>query len=132
MAFEVTPASTDDREGPRNLMDGQSGLVVLGDKGYAGEALAGDLSRQGICLMALRRSNSRTDWPGHAHQLIFRLCGRVETVFSQLSGQLNAEWVLARIFQGLRARLANKILAYNLCMVLNRVFGEDCELARIK
>lgn len=131
-AFEVTSASTDDREGLRDLVDGQSGLVILGDKGYAGKALAEDLSRQGICLMALRRSNSRNDWPRHVRQLIFRLRRRVETVFSQLSGQLNAERVLARSFQGLCTRLANKILAYNLCMVLNHIFGEDCELARIK
>lgn len=131
-AFEVTPASTDDREGLRDLVDGQSGLVVLGDKGYTGGALADDLSRQGIYLMALKRSNSRTDWPRHMRQLIFRLRRRVETVFSQLSGQLNAERVLTRSFQGLCTRLANKILAYNLCMTLNNIFGEDYELARIK
>lgn len=31
--FEITPASTDDREGLKDIMDGKSGLVVLGDKG---------------------------------------------------------------------------------------------------
>ncbi|MCR2046210.1 IS982 family transposase [Acetatifactor muris] len=122
--FEVTPASTDDREGLRDLVDGQHGLVVPGDKGYVGEALAEDMSGQGICLMALRRSNSRTDWPRPVRQLIFRLRRRVETVFSQLTEQLNAERVLAKSFQGLCTRLANKILAYNLCMVLNSIFGE--------
>ncbi len=131
-AFEVTPASTDDREGLRDLVDGQSGLVLLGDKGYTSETLVEGLSRQGICLMALKCSNSRTDWPRHVRQLIFRLRRRVEMVFSQLSGQLNAERVLARSFQGLCMRLANKILAYNLCMVLNSLFGKDWELARIK
>lgn len=131
-AFEITPASTDDREGLRDLVDGQHGLVVLGDKGYIGEALVEDMSGQGICLMALRRSNSRTDWPRSVRQLIFRLRRRVETVFSQLTEQLNAERVLAKSFQGLCTRLANKILAYNLCMVLNSIFGEDCELAQIK
>ena len=130
--FEVTPASTDDREGLRDLVDGQHGLVVLGDKGYIGEALVEDMSGQGICLMALRRSNSRTDWPRPVRQLIFRLRRRVETVFSQLTEQLNAERVPAKSFQGLCIRLANKILAYNLCMVLNSIFGEDCELAQIK
>ena len=37
--FEITPASTDDREGLRDIIEGQSGLVILGDKGYVGEAL---------------------------------------------------------------------------------------------
>lgn len=115
-----------------DLVDGQSGLVILGDKGDTGEVLTENLSRQGIRLMALKRSNSKTDWPRHERQLIFRLRRRVETVFSQLSGQINAERVHARSFQGMCMRLVNKILAYNLCMVLNRTFGEDCELALIK
>ena len=39
-SFEVTPASTDDREGLRDIVENQSGLVILGDKGYAGEKLS--------------------------------------------------------------------------------------------
>ena len=38
-AFELTPASVDDQEGLRDLAENQFGLVVLGDKGYTGEAL---------------------------------------------------------------------------------------------
>ncbi len=36
-AFEVTTASVDDREGLRDLAENKLGLVILGDKGYAGE-----------------------------------------------------------------------------------------------
>lgn len=32
--FEITPASTEDRKGLRDMIEGQSGLVILGDKGY--------------------------------------------------------------------------------------------------
>ena len=67
--FEITPASTDDREGLKDIMDGKSGLVVLGDKGYVGKSLAKEI---------------------------------------------------------------NKILAYNLCLALNSIFHETCELGRIK
>ncbi len=105
---------------------------MLGDKGYVGETLVENMSGQGICLMALKRPNSRTDWPRPVRQLMFRLRRRIETVSSQLAGQLNAERVLAKSFQGLYTRLTNKILAYDLCMVLNRIFGEGCELAQIK
>ena len=31
-----------------------------------------------------------------------------------------------------RTRFTNKILAYNLCIVWNSIFGEICELAQIK
>ena len=130
--FEITPASTDDREGLKDIIEGQSGLVILGDKGYVGEALTRELSDQGICLMALKRSNSKADWPKSMRQLIFKLRRRVETVFSQLNEQLNAERVLAKSFQGLCTRLANKILGYNLCLVINSIFHETYELGKIK
>ncbi len=55
-AFEVTPASVDDREGLRDLAEKRCGLVILGDKGYTGEALFDDMCRKGICLMSLKPS----------------------------------------------------------------------------
>lgn len=126
--FEITPASTDDREGLRDIVEGQSDLVTLGDKGYVGEALTRKMSVQGICLMALKRSNSKADWPKSVRQLIFKLRRRVEIVFSQL----NAERVLAKSFQGLCSRLANKILGCNHCLALNSIFHETCEVGKIK
>ena len=131
-SFEVTPASTDDREGLRDMVENQSGLVILSDKGYTGEKLSREMLEQGICLMSLERSNSKTNWPKSVRQLIFKLRRRVETVFSQLSEQLNAEKVLARSFQGLCTRLVNKILAYNLCLALNSILSKTFELSKIK
>ena len=61
--FEITPASTDDLESQRDIVEGQSGLVILGDKGYVEEVLTRKLSDQGICFVALKRSNSKADWP---------------------------------------------------------------------
>ena len=86
-----------------------------------------EMQEKNICLFALKRSNSKENWPKSVRQLIFKLRRRVETVFSQLSGQLNAERVLAKSFQGLCTRLVNKVLAYNLCIALNSIFGETCE-----
>lgn len=74
--------STGDRERLRDMVENQSGLVILADKGYVGENLVLEMKEQGICLMALKRSNSRTDWPQSVRQLIFKLRRRVETVFS--------------------------------------------------
>ena len=130
--FEITPASVDDREGLRDLTDGRSDITILGDKGYVGEHLLEEQKEQGICLMSLKRSNSKRNWPNSVKQLIFRLRRRVETVFSQLSEQLNAERVLAKSFQGLCTRLVNKILAHNLCMVMQLLFGNTFELGQIK
>ena len=130
--FEITPASTDDREGLRDMTDGVSGITILGDKGYIGEQLNNEMQEQGICLMSLKRSNSKNNWPKAVRQLIFQFRRRVETVFSQLSEQLNAERVLAKSFQGRCTRLVNKILAYNLCLVLNHLFGKTYDIMKIK
>ena len=66
------------------------------------------MKEQGICLMSLKRSNSKNNWTKSVRQLIFRLRRRVETVFSQLSEQLNAERVLAKSFEGMCTRLDRK------------------------
>lgn len=131
-AFEITPASVDDREGLRDLAENHLGLVILGDKGYTGEALFEDMHAKGICLMSLKPSNYKTNWPRKVRQLIFRFRRRVETVFSQLSEQMNAEKVLAKSFQGLCTRLQNKILGHNLCMAFNSIFSETCDIGKIK
>ena len=122
-SFEITPASTDDRKGLRDLTDHWSNVTILADKGYAGKNMRHEMLEKNICLFALKRSNSKENWPRSIRQLIFKLRRRVETVFSQLSGQLNAERGLARSFQGLCTRLVNKVLGYNLCIALNNGTG---------
>ena len=131
-AFEITPASVDDREGLRDLAENQFGLVILGDKGYTGENLYDDMRKKGICLMSLKPSNYKKNWSREIRQLIFRSRRRVETVFSQLSEQLNAERVLAKSFRGLCTRLQNKVLGHNLCMAFNSIFQQVCEIGKIK
>lgn len=61
-AFEVTLASTDDREGSRDIVSEQSIFAVIGDKGYIGEKLASNMAEQKICLLALKRNNSKHNW----------------------------------------------------------------------
>ena len=131
-AFEITPASVDDREGLRDLAENHLGLVILGDKGYTGRILWEDMKQQGVCLMSLKPSNYKENWPREVRQLIFRFRWRVETVFSQLTEQTNAERVLAKSFRGLCTRLQNKILGHNLCMAFNSIFREPCDIGKIK
>ena len=80
-AFEITPASTDDREGLRDLVDNCSNITILADKGYVGEKLMQEMQEQTICLFALKRSNSKENWPKSVRQLIFKLRRRVEMSF---------------------------------------------------
>ena len=87
-----------------------------------------DLTALGQKMREARKNKELTQ----QDQLIFKQRRRVETVFSQLTGQLNAERVLTKSFQGLCTRLVNKVLAYNLCIALNSIFNEPCELGKIK
>ena len=129
-AYEVTPASVDDREVMPDIVTNQFGLVVLGDKGYVGEHLTQEMKKQKICLMSLKHSNSKTDWPRPIRQLIFWLRRSIETVFSLLSEQLNTKKVRTKGFQGLCPRLVNKMLAYYLCLVMNYLFYGNYELGK--
>ena len=131
-AFEITPASTDDREGLRDLVGNCSNITILADKGYVGEKLMQEMQEQTICLFALKRSNSKENWPKSVRQLIFKLRRRVETVFSQLSGQLNAERVLAKSFQAYAPVWLIKYWHTTSALHLNSIFGETCELGKIK
>lgn len=38
--FEIALASTDNLESRKDIIDGQSNLIILVNKGYAGESLA--------------------------------------------------------------------------------------------
>lgn len=132
VAYDITPASADDREGLRDLAEERSGIVVLGDKGYVGEAFREELAQRGVKLMAQKRANSKKKWTKAERQRIFKLRRRIETVFSQLSDQLKAERVLAKSFNGLCTRLSNKMLAYNLCYAMNRTMGKENQAMQIK
>ena len=85
-------------------------LSVIGDKGYVGRQIHEDMASRDICLAALKRNNSKNQCSKPFRQMIFKSRRRIETVFSQLSEQLNAERVLAKTFRGLCTRLVNKIL----------------------
>ena len=76
-------------------------LSVSGDKGYVGRQIHEDMASRDICLAALKRNNSKNQCSKPFRQMIFKSCRRIETVFSQLSEQLNAERVLVRTLRGL-------------------------------
>lgn len=48
--FEITPASTDDWEDLRDIVEGQSGLIILDDKGHVGESLTREMEIRGSAL----------------------------------------------------------------------------------
>ena len=129
----VTPASIDDRDAVWELVEEYNRhLKLIGDKGYVGARFAEDLAdEKGVLMIALKRKNTKNPDPKPVRQHIFKVRRRIETSFSQLDDQFNAETTRAKTLWGLLARLQTKILAFNLCFAINWIIGAD-NLAHIK
>jgi len=133
--FILTAANADDREAIWELVEQYNRhLTLIGDKGYISIRLADDLrDERGICLIYMKRSNAKDSPPKQVRQAVFKVRRRIETSFSQLSDQFNIQTTRAKSLCGLIARLHTKILAFNLCFLLNQMLGCDYRaLAKIK
>ncbi len=80
----------------------------------------------------MKRDNAKNPHPKWLRQHIFKLRRRIETTFSQLSGQLNINKVLTKSLLGLISRLRTKILAHNICYSINQMLGNNVNLEHIK
>jgi IS5 family transposase len=132
--FIVTPASTDDRDALMDLAWGKGHhYFLIGDKGYIKKELADFLyEHRNISLIAIQRKNAKEKYPPMVGRVIVKMRRRIETTFSQLSGQFNAERVLAKTFHGLLTRLISKFFAFNLMFFINFALGNFLHPARVK
>jgi len=133
--FILTPASVDDREAVWELVETYNRhLVMIGDKGYIKAQLAEDLRvEKGITLIYLKRRNAKDQYPKCFRQAVFKIRRRIETSFSQLADQFNIETTRAKSLWGLQVRLQTKVLAYNICFLLNQLLGRSFfDLPKIK
>jgi hypothetical protein len=122
--FELTPANCTDLEAGFEMLCEHTDLEVLGDKGYISAAKAAELwEKNRIHLRTIPRSNQKqqvSEAFRHLHNAIRQL---IETVNSQLSGQLGIEKNYAHTFWGLCTRLYSKLTAHTLCIYINRLLG---------
>lgn len=132
--FVITPASTDDREVLLDLAVAKGyHYNMIGDKGYIDKLLADFLFEyRNISLFAMKRSNAKEKYPAMIARTIFKMRRRIETTFSQLSGQFNSERVFAKSFHGLLTRLISKFFAFNLMFFINFALGNFSHPARVK
>jgi hypothetical protein len=123
--FELTPANCPDLEAGFELLSEHSDLEVLGDKGYISAAKTEELRQKNrIHLRTIPRSNQKlhiSEAFRHLHNTIRQL---IETVNSQLSGQLGIEKNYAHTFWGLCTRLYSKLTAHTMCIYINRLLGK--------
>lgn len=123
--FELTAANCSDLEAGFELLSEHTDLEVLGDKGYISAEKAAELwEKNRIRLRTIPRANQKqqvSEAYRHFHNAIRQL---IETVNSQLSGQLDIEKNYAHTFWGLCTRLYSKLTAHTLCIYINRLLGK--------
>ena len=98
---------------------------VFGDKGYVDKNLEQEFKSRGQFLFALKRDNAKNNLSEEKRKFLLKYRKRIETVFAQLADQFNIERVLAKSFLGLSVRLLTKILAFNLCLLTNKIFNHN-------
>jgi hypothetical protein len=132
--FVITPASIDDREAIFDLAQSKEHhYYMIGDKGYIDKLLADLLfEHRNISLVAMKRKNAKEKYPAMIARIIFKMRRRIETTFSQLTAQFNAERVFAKTFHGLLTRLISKFFAFNLMFFINFALGNFSDPARVK
>lgn len=117
--FSLTPANGSEREAMRDVVAPIHGLLI-GDKGYLGQALAQELLNHEILLQTPLRSNMQPQFDRAWVRLGQRVRRRIETVISQLVERFHLEKVRARDIWHLSNRLNRKLLAHTVCFWLNR------------
>ena len=123
--FELTSATGDERVVADALLRDRGHGTYLGDKGYVDDALAQTLwDESGVRLVTLRRKNQHHQLPEATRRMINQVRQTIETVNSQLAGQLRIQINYAVTFWGLCARLYTKLAAHTLCIALNRWLGD--------
>lgn len=111
----LAPASFVDGKVLEALVENQSDLVLIGDKGYTDAELEERLwHTRRIQLLPLRRKNEKRQWSEAIRHILGRVRHHVETVFSVASTTFNLERPRGRSLAGHVVRVATIILAHTL------------------
>lgn len=117
LGYTLVPANELEREGLRDLLAGQPASVVLADRGLEGRGYTASLAADGHQLLTPARertpANSRRERTLASARLV------VESAFANLKVQMRLEHHLAKTPAGLALRIAQRLLALTLGILLN-------------
>ena len=118
--FALAPANHHDGALAAQLLEDKAGLTVLGDTGYRNGPLQDQLAaRHDLTLLTPRRKNQLPQLPTALTAAINHFRQIIETVNSQLVGQLNRQRNRAKSVSGLCARVQAKLAAHTVGLYLN-------------
>jgi hypothetical protein len=121
LGYTIVPANEKEYEPLADLLTGTPSEVVIADKGFWGRAYAARLAANGTRLLTPDRTRNTANEQRERALASTRLV--IESVYSNLKGQMRLEQHLARTPAGLVVRIAQRILALTLGILLNTLTG---------
>jgi len=121
LGYTIVPANEKEYEPLADLLTGTAAEVVVADKGFWGHEYAHRLAASGTRLLTPDRT--RTDENELYEHALASTRLVIESVFSNLKEQMRLDRHLARTPAGLAVRIAQRILALTLGMLLNTING---------
>jgi Transposase DDE domain len=121
LGYTIVPANEKEYEPLADLLTGTPSAVVVADKGFWGRDYQARLAANSTTLLTPDRTRTAANL--HRERALASTRLVIESVFSNLKGQMRLERHLARTPAGLALRIAQRILALSLGMLLNKLSG---------
>ena len=121
LGYTIVPANEKEYEPLADLLTGTPSEVVVADKGFWGRDYNSRLTAAGTTLLTPDRTRTATNEQRERALASTRLV--IESVFANLKGQMRLERHLAKTPAGLAARIAQRILALTIGILLNTLTG---------
>jgi hypothetical protein len=121
LGYTVVPANEKEYEPLADLLTGTPAEVVIADKGLWGRAYRERLAACGTALLTPDRTRTAANIGRERALASSRLV--IESVFANLKGQMRLERHLAKTPAGLAVRIAQRILALTIGILLNPLAG---------
>jgi Transposase DDE domain len=121
VGYDLTPAGEREYEATYRLAQAHPGTTLFADKGLWGARFQRTLELIDIQLVTPDHHRLGQRPPSEVEKARIRLV--IESVFSNLKRQMRLEHHLAKTLPGLAQRIAQRLLALTLGMLLNQILG---------
>ena len=127
LVYDLVPAHMDERQAAQTVLQRVRDTQVLADKGFIGKDWQGTiLSQTGNVVWTYKRRNQTTKNPPIVAYFLARFRRQIETTFDLLQNTGRClERLLARSVIGLVTRIAAKMTAYCLTLILKQFHHID-------
>jgi len=121
LGYTIVPANEHEYEPLADLLTGTPAEVVIADKGFWGRDYTARLAADGTALLTPNKTRTAANLGRERALASTRLV--IESVFANLKGQMRLEQHLAKTPAGLAVRIAQRILALTVGILLNTLAG---------